>query len=158
MIRDNTIDELKEYFDIKELVGKWTYRIHGERSWKFFSSEALTMLLIVRQNINRPMTINTWHIGGKFSQRGLRTNLQEIFRKRFNLGKLYLSGHVLGEAFDFDVRGMTAIEVRTWIKENSELFPFKIRLERNKNGQPINWVHLDAIQETRNPKVYEFDV
>lgn len=158
MKRQEIIFELKNYFKIYELVGKWTYKIHKDRAWKFFSTEALHMLLIIRKNIDKPMTINNWFWGGKFSQRGLRTNLQNIFRQMFLSSKLYLSGHVLGEAFDFDVKGMTAPEVREWIKSNSDLFPFKIRLERLKNGKQINWVHVDTIQELQNPKVYEFDV
>lgn len=158
MKRQDIIFELNKYFKIHELVGKWTYKIHGDRAWKFFSTEALHMLLIIRKNIDKPITINNWFWGGEFSQRGLRSNLQNIFRQMFFSFKLYLSGHVLGEAFDFDVEGMTAPEVRIWIKENSYLFPFKIRLERNKNGKPINWVHADTIQESHNPMVYEFDV
>lgn len=158
MKRQDIIFELQKYFKIYELVGKTTYKIHKDRSWKFFSTEALWMLLIIRKNINKPMTINTWFWGGKFSQRGLRSNVQNIFRQMFMSLKLYLSGHVLGEAFDFDVKGMTAPEVRVWIKENQHLFPFKIRLERNKNGKPINWVHADTIQENHNPLIYEFDV
>ena len=103
MRRQEIIFELKKYFQIYELVGKWTYRIHKDRAWKFFSTESLEMLLIIRKNIDRPMTINTWFWGGKFSQRGLRSNLSTIFKRMFSLGKLYLSAHVLGEGFDFDV-------------------------------------------------------
>lgn len=158
MNREQIIRELKQYFIIQELVGRFTYRIHKERSWKFFSTEALQMLLILRKNIDRPITINNWYKGGKFSQRGLRTNLQNIFRQMFKSGKLYLSGHVLGEAFDLDVKGLKATQVRSWILNNSRLFPFKIRLENKKNGKPISWVHIDCLQESENPKVYLFNV
>lgn len=158
MTRNEIIFELKKYFIIQELVGKWTYRIHKERAWKFFSTEALHALLITRKNINKPMTINNWWWGGKFSQRGLRTNIQNIFRQLTLSLKLYLSGHVLGEAFDFDVKGMNPNRVREWIVKNQHLYPMKIRLERNKNGKRINWVHLDVIQEEHNPNVYLFDV
>lgn len=158
MSRQEIIFELQRYFQIYELVGKWTYRVHKERAWKFFSTDALLMLLIIRKNIGRKITINTWFWGGGFSQRGLRTNVQNLFRQFFLLGKLYLSGHVLGEAFDFDVEGMSSSEVRSWIKANQILFPFKVRLECNKKGKPINWVHADVIQENHNPKIYEFDV
>lgn len=158
MNRDNIIKRLKNYFEIYELVGKATYKIHGERAWKFFSTDALHALLITREGIGRPMTVNTWRNGGRFSQRGLRTNLQNIFRQFFRSGKLYLSGHVLGEAFDFDVKGMSAESVRGWIIDHAYKYPMKIRLENLKNGRPINWVHLDTIQEVRNPKVYLFNV
>lgn len=158
MRRQEIIFELKKYFKIYELVGKYTYRIHKDRAWKFFSTESLEMLLIIRKNIDRPMTINTWFWGGKFSQRGLRSNLSTIFKRMFSLGKLYLSAHVLGEGFDFDVEGMTAPEVRQWVKENAFLFPMKVRLERLKKGKQINWVHADVMHEEKNPKIYEFDV
>lgn len=158
MNRESILKELKKYFKVQELVGRMTYRIHKDRAWKFFSTEALQMLLILRKNINAPITINTWHKGGKFSQRGLRTNIQNIFRQMFKTGRLYLSGHVLGEAFDLDVKGMTASQVRSWILYNQDLFPFKIRLELNKNGKEITWVHIDCIQESKNPKVYFFNV
>lgn len=158
MERDQIIQELKKNFKIQELVGKWTYKIHKERSWKFFSTDALHMLLIIRTGLDRPMTINTWHVGGRFSQRGLRSNLSNIFRQMFLSKKLYLSGHVLGEAFDFDITGMSAREVRIWIQLNQHLFPFKIRLEYKKNGVEINWVHIDCIQELHNPKIYLFNV
>ena len=158
MNRESIIRELKKYFKIQELVGRFTYMRHRDRAWKFFSTEALYMLLILRKNINSPITINTWHKGGKFSQRGLRTNVQNIFRQMFKSGKLYLSGHVLGEAFDLDVKGMSASQVRKWILKNQHLFPFKIRLEFKKNGKEISWVHIDCIHESKNPKVYLFNV
>lgn len=156
--RDDIIWNLKSYFKIQELVGKRTYNKHKNRAWKFFSTEALEMLLILREGIGKPITINNWHKGGKFSQRGLRSNVQNIFRQLTLSLKLYLSGHVLGEAFDLDVKGMSSIEVRNWIQVNSHLFPFKIRLEHKKNGVEINWVHIDCIQEEHNPKVYLFNV
>ncbi len=158
MRRDNVIEKLRQYFEIYELVGPKTYKKHGERAWKFFSTDALEALLITRKGINKPFTINTWFWGGKFSQRGLRTILQNIVRQMFVIGKLYLSGHVLGEAFDFDVEGMSAVEVRKWIKTNKHLYPMRIRLENLKKGKPIHWTHLDTIQESHNPKVYLFNV
>ena len=158
MNREEIINRLKKYFIIQELVGRITYRIHKDRAWKFFSTESLYMLLILREGIGKPITINTWHRGGKFSQRGLRTNVQNIFKQFFTSGKLYLSGHVLGEAFDLDVKEMSASSVREWIVINQYLFPFKIRLEQNKRGEEISWVHIDCIQESKNPKIYFFNV
>ena len=156
--RTQLLKEIKNYFAIHELVGKWTYKIHGERAWKFLDDDALECLLIIRKTLGKPMTVNNWYWGGKFSQRGLRTNLQQLVKNAFYKGKLYLSAHLFGKAFDFDVEGMTAIEVRKWIVQNADLFPCKIRLENNLNGNPINWVHLDTFHEEQNPKVYLFNV
>ena len=156
--RTKLINNVKEYFKIYEFVGQATYNVHGERAWKFLDDDLLECVLVVRKSLNRPMTINNWKYNGKFSQRGLRTIVQQLVRNFFIKGKLYLSAHLFGKAVDFDVKGMTAVEVRKWIVDNAELFPCKIRLERNLNGKPISWVHLDTFWEEKNHKVYEFDV
>jgi hypothetical protein len=156
--RQKVIKELKEYFIIQELVGRRTYKKYGERAFKFFRTEALESLLITRKGLGRSITINNWHRGGRFSQRGLRTNVQNMFKQYFSKGRLYLSGHVLACAFDFDVKGMTPNQVRKWIQDNAHRYPCKIRLERKLRGKFINWTHLDTIQEPQNPKIYLFDV
>lgn len=149
---------IKKYFNIKEFVGSFTYKIHGERAWKFFDFRLLETILILRIHIGRKIFINDWYKGGKFSQRGLRTILQQLVKNFFYKNKLYLSGHLLGKSIDFDVEGMTAEEVRNWIEKNRYLFPYKIRLEHNKNGKPIPWVHLDIIYELKNKFIYFFNV
>lgn len=152
------LDGLKKYFDIRELVGPRTYKKHGERAWKFFDFRLLETLLILRINIDKPIIINNWHKGGVYKQRGLRTIIQQIVKNFTYKNKLYLSGHLLGKAVDFDVIGLTAQEVRNWIKMNQHLFPYKIRLEQDKNGKHINWVHLDIIYEFKNIFVYLFNI
>ena len=87
--------------------------------------------------------------GGRKQQRGLRTIVQQMIKNYFYKNKLYVSAHLLGKAVDFDVKDMTAQEVRDWIVENSDLFPFKIRLE-----DKVSWVHLDVVYEDHNPNVY----
>lgn len=160
MKREDLLSEIQEYFAIHELVGKSTYKKHGQRAWKFFDDDILLILLIIRKNINRKITINNWFWGGKFSQRGLRTIVQQLVKNAFYKGRLYLSAHLFGKAIDFDVEGMTANEVRQWILDNKHLFPsnIKIRLERKLNGKFINWVHLDVFWEDKNPHIYLFDV
>ena len=160
MERKEIINGLKAFFSIDELVDKSTYKAHGDRAWKFFDTDLLHAILIIRVNLDKPMTINNWIKGGKFSQRGLRTNICSIVRKKTESLRLYLSAHVLGKGIDFDVSGMIAEDVRIWIKENKNLFPFKIRLEWkfNSTGKAISWVHLDTFSEEKNPKVYLFNV
>ena len=155
MKRDEVIIRLKNYFSISELVDEIVFAKHGERAWRFFDTDLLKCLLIVREGLNKPITINTWVWGGRFSQRGLRHNLSPMVKSK---SRLYLSAHMLGKAVDFDVKGMSATQVRTWIKSNPELFACKIRLEENLRGKEINWVHLDTIHEEKNPKIYLFDV
>ena len=66
----------------------------------------------------------------------------------------------MGKAIDFDVKGMTADEVREWLIENEDLLPYKIRLEHkiNKTGKTITWVHMDVYYLERNKKLTLFNV
>ncbi len=156
--RERIINEIKEFFVIEELVGEATFKKHGERAWKFLDDDLLECILVVRVNLGKPMTINNWKWGGKFSQRGLRTIVQQLVKNMFFKNKLYLSAHLFGKAVDFDVQGMTAVEVRKWMVKNAHLFPVKIRLENLLKGKPISWVHMDTFYEQKNPKVYLFNV
>lgn len=146
---------IKDYFDIEELVDATVFKTHGQNAWKFIDKSLLDCLLIIREKLGKPMTINNWHKGGQFSQRGLRTNISPLVKGKTGL---YLSAHLFGKAVDFDVSGMTAVEVRNWIVANAALFPCKIRLERNMGGKPINWVHLDTLAGDSDPKILQFDV
>jgi hypothetical protein len=146
---------IKDYFCIEELVDKTVFDKYGETAWKFLDETILECLLIIREGLDKPISINNWKYGGKFSQRGLRHNMSSLVK---NKKRLYLSAHIFGKAIDFDVAGMTAVEVRAWIAANADLFPYKIRLERNMKGKPISWVHLDTMSDPSKPKVYQFDV
>lgn len=158
MTEEQILVRIKEYFDIKELVGERTYNKHGERAWKFLDYRLLHTMLVIREALDKPMYANNWDIGGNYDERGLRTNVQEILGGKTAKGQLYLSAHVLGKALDFIVQGMTAEEVRNWIIASQHILPYKIRLEHMKDGKPITWVHLDVISEPHNPKVYLFNV
>jgi hypothetical protein len=146
---------IKDYFGIEELVDKTVFDKYGEGAWKFLDEDILECMMVVREGLGKPMTVNNWKNGGQFSQRGLRHNASPMVKKK---NYMYLSAHMFGKAFDFDVAGMTAVEVRKWIVANAEKFPVKIRLERNMKGQPISWVHLDTMSDDSKPKVYQFDV
>lgn len=160
MSRNNLLTEIKKHFSIYELVDQETFRVHGERAWKFLDSDMLQALLIIRVRLGRTITVNDWHWDGPFSQRCLRTNTCSIVSKKTSANKLYLSAHVMGKGIDFDVEGMEAEDVRDWILKNEDLFTSKIRLEhkRNSTGLPITWVHLDVYQEEKNSKIYRFNV
>ena len=149
------MNKIKEYFCIEELVDKEVYNKYGDVAWKFIDEMLIECILVVREELDKPMTINNWKWGGQFSQRGLRHNMSPMVQKKT---RMYLSAHMFGKAVDFDVEGMTAVEVREWIVANADKFPCKIRLERNMKGKPISWVHLDIMSDPYKDKVYQFDV
>lgn len=149
------LKKIKEYFCIEEFVDKAVFDKYGEAAWKFIDLEFLECVLVVREGIGFPMTVNNWKWGGIFSQRGLRHNMSPLVKCKT---RVYLSAHMFGKAGDFDVQGMSAVDVRKWIVANEDKFPCKIRLERNSKGEPISWVHLDIMSDPSKPKVYQFDV
>ena len=158
-MRDSQIlHDIKEYFNITEFVDKETFEKFGDRAWMFMDIRLLETILFIRRKLDRKITINTWLWGGKFSQRGLRTNICSMVKKKTNLNRLYLSAHVLGKGIDFDVEGMTADEVRSRLVQKAQELPHPIRLERKfvSTGQSISWVHLDVY--ITDKKVYLFDV
>lgn len=125
-----------KHFDITELVDKDVYQLHKENAIRFFDPRILEIIDWIRENIDRPITINNWNNGGTFSQRGLRHNRSNLVKSK---NRIYLSAHVLGMAFDFDVEGKTAKEVRGWIVAHKDELPYSIRLEKD-----VSWVHIDV--------------
>ena len=106
------MSKITDYFRPEELVCPHVYERFGERSLDFLDSRLKETLLVIREKLNRPMYINNWVWGGDKTQRGLRCNVCRIVREQSNLEKPYLSAHVLGKGVDFNVKGMTAQQVR----------------------------------------------
>lgn len=130
---------IKDYFGIKELVCPHVYDKFREQAWQFFDPRLLDVLLVIREAVNRPIYVNNYDSGGNFDERGYRCNICNIPKDKTRLEKLYMSAHCQGMAVDFDVKGMSAEEVRRWIKDNQILLPYPIRIEED-----VNWVHLDT--------------
>jgi uncharacterized protein YcbK (DUF882 family) len=130
-----------KHFSIKELVPKDIYELRVESAcWELFDSGLLRVIDRLRDNLKRPITVNTWHVGGKFSQRGYRN-------AKVGASK---SMHIYGKALDFDVKGMSANAVRKHITDNYHLYPEIRRMETD-----INWVHIDT-KETGVSKLITF--
>jgi hypothetical protein len=146
MNREEIILQLRQFFQVRELVCDHTFSQWGERSWQFLDTAYLHNLLVIRRDIlQMPMTCN--HDGAK--QRGLRCNRCQLVKEK---GKVYLSAHVLGRAGDFSVQGMTAQEARSRIRNMAGLLPYPLRMEGR-----VSWLHIDTLpQYGINTKVYEF--
>lgn len=130
---------ISKYFDIQELVCPHVYDKFGLYAWRFFDPRLLDTLLVIREKIAKPIYVNNWDMGGNFTQRGLRCNICPLVKEKTSLEKLYVTAHSQGMGVDFDVKGMSAEEVRKWIKDNQILLPHPIRLEED-----VNWLHLDT--------------
>lgn len=147
MKRAEIIAALKQYFAICDLVCPDVYLKFGERAWQFFSTTYLHSLLVVRRDILKaPMICNNYtKTSGTFKQRGLRCNLCALVREKTNADTIYLSAHTTGEAGDFDVVGMTAVQARHLIIDNIDQLPYPIRLEDG-----VTWLHLDTYDSGNN--------
>ena len=158
-MRQEIITDLKPYIKIYELVDRNVFNKFGDKAWRFFRTDLLETLLWIRTNIDSPITINNWYSNGNFQQRGLRHNLSAITEKKTKESSIYLSGHILGAAVDFDVKGKTADETRKWLLDNEDNLPYSIRLEHLnlKTKKTITWVHLDMLNDTKS-KIYLFNV
>lgn len=140
------------YFSIKELVCKHVYERYGEKAAMFLDDKLIETLNVIREQILcTPMTVNNWHSGGNFTQRGLRCNICELVKNKTDAGRLYLSAHMLGKAVDCNADGMTAQEARRLIIEKQELLPYPIRLEDG-----VSWLHIDLYENGKKEKVYIF--
>lgn len=143
-------ERIKKYFDIEELACPHISKRDGERAWIYFDPRLLANLLFVREGIGLPIFANNWAIGGNLSQRGLRCNICSLVKEKTALEKLYMTPHT-GMAVDFNVKGMSALEVRNWIKEHEDEMPYPCRLEAD-----VNWVHMDTRTDGANGKVTYF--
>lgn len=123
----------QDYFSLEEIVPQAIYTYRGDKCLELFTREALETLIELRELFDAPMTVNTWKWNGNFGYRG--------FRPVTYYAKLSLSQHIRGNAFDFDVKGLTADEardkIRQWKKEGKLKHITGMEID-------INWVHVDC--------------
>ncbi|EKD9324308.1 hypothetical protein OS347_000733 [Vibrio vulnificus] len=125
-----------KYFKVEELVSKSMFNQRGHKAIELIDERVLMTLDSLRENLNKPITVNNWLWNGSFQQRGLR---DRGFYKSDADYVSSLSQHKYGRAVDFDVKNMSAKEVRKHIIENQHLYPHISFLEVD-----INWVHFDV--------------
>lgn len=145
MSRDHIISQVRQYFGIAELVCRHCYDKYGDKAWQFLDTDALHMLLVLRRDILQvPLTCNTLQV----TQRGLRCNVCQIPKGKTMSGKMYLSAHTMGKAFDLLSR-YDAETMRRMIDEKQDLLPCNVRVEDG-----VSWLHIDTFDMGR--RVYHF--
>lgn len=146
MTRKEIITNIKQYFNIKELVCPHIYQKYGETAWMFLSTQLLHTLLIIRTEIlNKPMIVNN---GNNWTQRGMRCNICQIVKDKKTP---YLSAHVTGNAIDFNCNDLTAEQIRQSISQHKDKLPYNIRLEKD-----VTWCHIDVYDNLSNNKIEYF--
>jgi len=133
------------HFKPEELVDPVTFAKFGNSSYAFLRLEILRAIEFLRLFIGKPFTVNNWPDGGLYKWRGLRT-------KDCTEGAVW-SMHRFGGALDFDVEGMTAVEVRQIIRDkrkSSDELKGITRIELD-----IGWNHIDC-KPVSTDKLVEF--
>ena len=141
------------YFNIRELVSPIVYDKWKEQAWMFFNEEILKELDYIRESYNSPIIINNWSSGSQLKQCGLRSNLDQIPKDNTNAGKLYLSAHTMGCAFDLHDklgRNLKLYDHVLKLLKQGKLKTFKRLEDWNKTYTQGGWVHVDAFQRINN--------
>lgn len=146
------------HFQVVELVSRDLYGKMKENAIEVISPLALAALDNLADYFGVKVIVNNWHAGGPFQHRGARTIAEE---QAINPGHGH-SRHVFGlpdrplsDAFDFDVIGRTAQQVRQRIiadKDNPLLCTIT-RLE-----DKVLWVHMDLMPlPPGTPRIHVFE-
>jgi hypothetical protein len=147
------------HFTLKELTCPHVFSKFGEVAWQFFDDKMLMTIDLIRDQLG-PIYVNNWDFDKKmrdltgmslFDERGFRCIQCSLVKDAIAQNRLYVSPHMTGQGVDFDVKGMLASEVRKWLKENSLILPYPIRLEN-----AVTWVHLDT-RDAGKGKIYTFN-
>lgn len=130
-------------FILQELVNPDVFKARGDRAWQLLDDRALTTLQALRDALG-PLVVNNWHIGGSFSESGLRSPL--------TLTGAVWSQHKFGRAFDCKFREAAPREARDYVFANRGKFPHLTVIE-NVIHTPT-WFHFDT-RFTGRPDIWE---
>lgn len=115
-------------FALKELVSPEILAKYGDKAWEFLDERMLRNIQFIRDSLGRPIIVNN---GSTFTHRCFDATEER---------KDGTSQHNMGRAIDFDVKGMSAEQVRKWMGSNYKNFPEpNIWVEIG-----TNWVHFDV--------------
>ena len=122
-----------EYFDIRELVPKSIFKVYGYNSIMFINNSTIEMAYNIRSHFNKPMLVNNWHLGGDLKYRGYRPAFTRIGSKN--------SQHKLGNAIDFNIKGVSSDEVNFEIERNWKSLGVSALEDKDYTK---TWTHVDC--------------
>lgn len=129
------ITRISPHFYIYEFVPKLIFNQYGSNSKWFIRPDVINLAEFYRRWFEAPVRVNNWFWGGIFQNRGFRT-------PNTTVGSLY-SQHKLGAAFDCDVRGLSANDVRREIMDNEKEFMNAGLTTLEDEKYAPTWVHSD---------------
>lgn len=120
-----------EFFRAEELVPPAVHRARGRRSLQLLDPRLLEALDQLRNEFG-PITINNWHVGGTFTESGLRTPECKHYKP--------YSQHTFGRAADCKFALHEPEYIRRMILDNPHKYPFINFVELDTP----TWVHIDV--------------
>lgn len=106
--------KISTYFRIEEFVPRELHAKFGDKSIWFIDRGTILLADFIRDRFGKSMTINNWHSGGSFNNRGFRMPDAAIGGT--------LSQHKFGKAIDFNIAGVTPQEVYKDIIDNADMY------------------------------------
>ena len=128
--------KVSDHFYLTEFIDPKTYKDLGEYSIHKIDNNLILIAEYIRNGIGKPVTINTWAVGGQYKESGLRDPLTKTGAKK--------SAHKEGKAIDIKVQGMPSDEVFDWCMAHKvELYNIGVREIENKEFTK-GWTHLST--------------
>jgi|ERR1035437_879313 hypothetical protein len=143
---------IQDYFELSEVFCPEVCKKYGDFAWQFFDIRLLIVMESIRMRLNKPIYVNDYSVHGKLTQRGFRCVQCALMKKVYSDGILFTDPHSLGKAWDFDIEGLVAEEVRQYLISNKRIWPYSFRLEDN-----VSWVHLDILNSSDTDRVSLFN-
>jgi hypothetical protein len=134
------------HFKIHEVVCPHVLAGFSEtQAWSFFDERLLMTVDFLGDQLGI-IYANNYFWGGNKDERGIRCILCSEVISKSRKNKLYCSAHIRAQALDFVVKKMASDKVGLWIMSNYLVFPFPIRIEKNR----IGYTHLDVCNQGTN--------
>lgn len=124
-------------FVMEEFVPREIFTQYGIKSTWFISQGVVTSMIFLRNWFGAAITINDWHTGGSFNNRGFRHPANKNFKA--------LSQHKFGKAVDFNVAGLSSDDVAKRIIDNWDTIRTNVAFTTMEDPAfTKGWTHLDA--------------
>jgi len=133
--------KISPHFDLREFVPKAIFDQYGANSIWFLDDRLIEGAEWLRAHFNAPITINNWHTGGSFQNRGFRAPNTTVGAR--------LSQHKFGRAIDFNVAGMTAAQVAKDLIDSGHIDDSPWTTIEDP-AHTATWTHLDMRQTRSN--------
>jgi len=133
-----------KYFKIEELVSPAIVKLaHEDVLWGLLDDKLLQTIDKLKEKFNDgSMSINNYLWSGNRSQSGLRTKDSKYYSER--------SQHSVGKAIDCIFSRYNVDDIRNYILDNPDEFPFIGGVELG-----VSWLHID-VRPRRNGKILTF--